>query len=112
MTCCMRGIISSSCRLARRNTTRRLKASSAENFLACPTTRLAVSSNLRYAVTSFCLPFSLLSRLARAISSIRCLTLLVRSRKRVAAAPTTWLTFFMTRVSTRTPSLSSVLSVG
>jgi hypothetical protein len=87
-------------------------ALSAENFLACPTTRLVVSSSWPYAVSSFSRPFSLLSRLTRVISRMRCLTLRVRPRSLAPASLAAALTFVITRVSTRTPSLSSVLSVG
>ena len=54
----------------------------------------------------------LLARAARAISSTRSLTLRLRSRSLDPAAPAILVTFFIVRVSTRTPSPNRLLSVG
>jgi hypothetical protein len=53
-----------------------------------------------------------LARAARAISSTRHLTLRLRSRSWVPAAPAIPVIFCIVRVSTRTPSPNRLLSVG
>jgi len=53
-----------------------------------------------------------LERAARAIPSTRSLMLRLRSRRAVPAAPAIAVTFFIVRISTRTPSPSRLESVG
>src|ERR1022692_4400894 len=66
-----------------------------------------------FAFRSFrCWPCSLLLRLTRAISTARSFTLRERSRNFVPTSPAPSVTRFMTRVSTRRPSPSKLLSVG
>ena len=88
-----------------------LQASLANRF-ACPTTRLVEVSRLpevRLSLSWLCGP---LARAARAISSMRSFTLRLRSRNFVPTSPAILVIFFITRVSTRTPSPSKLESVG
>src|SRR5262249_39455126 len=61
---------------------------------------------------NFALPCSPLARAARPISITRCFTLRLRSRSLHPTSPVILVIFFMTRVSTRTPSPNRELSVG
>src|SRR6516162_3798248 len=120
ITCCTRGTMVSSSRRSRSNRSCRRRfgtcltpsSISLAKRLACPTTRPVAPSNFWYASASLLRLGWPLARAARAISSIRSLTLRLRSRSLAPAAPAMLVIFFIVRVSTRTPSPNKLLSVG